>query len=140
MSFWKRVFLISLLLLLTFSFSSQNPKGWPHISRDFLSRAMKPDLVDWMVSIRRRIHENPELGFEEFETSRLIREELDKLNISYKHPVAVTGVVGYIGTGSPPFVAIRADIDALPMEVLTIESQYCVFFNFFFNGWCLNLH
>lgn len=101
---------------------------------------MKPDLVDWMVSIRRRIHENPELGFEEFETSRLIREELDKLNISYKHPVAVTGVVGYIGTGSPPFVAIRADIDALPMEVLTIEIQYCVFFNFFFNGWCLNLN
>ncbi|RWR78113.1 IAA-amino acid hydrolase ILR1-like protein 1 [Cinnamomum micranthum f. kanehirae] len=115
MSFCKWVFLISLLLLLpTFTYSSQNP--WKHISPDFLNRAMKPDLVDWMVDVRRRIHENPETAFEEFETSRLIREELDKLNISYIHPVAITGIVGYVGTGGPPFVAVRADIDALPME------------------------
>ncbi|CAA3032409.1 IAA-amino acid hydrolase ILR1-like 4 [Olea europaea subsp. europaea] len=69
-----------------------------------------------MVNIRRAIHENPELGFEEFETSKLIRTELDKLGIPYKYPIAVTGVVGYIGTGKPPFVTIRADMDASAIQ------------------------
>lgn len=75
-----------------------------------------PRHVDYMVGIRRTIHENPELGFEEFQTSKLIRAELDKLGISYKHPIAVTGVVGYVGTGKGPFVALRADMDALAMQ------------------------
>ncbi|KAK7335897.1 hypothetical protein VNO80_28015 [Phaseolus coccineus] len=82
----------------------------------FLDLAKDPRLFDWMVGIRRKIHENPELGYEEFETSQLIRVELDKLGISYKYPVAVTGVIGFIGTGLPPFVALRADMDALPMQ------------------------
>ncbi|KAD2394004.1 hypothetical protein E3N88_40981 [Mikania micrantha] len=69
-----------------------------------------------MVGIRRKIHENPELGYEEFETSKIIREELDRLGIDYKYPIAVTGVVGFIGSGEPPFVAIRADMDALPVQ------------------------
>lgn len=69
-----------------------------------------------MVGIRRKIHEHPELGYEEFETSKLIRAELDKLGIPYKYPLAITGVVGYVGTGKPPFVAIRADMDALSMQ------------------------
>lgn len=83
---------------------------------DFLHHAKKPELVNWMLGIRRAIHENPELAFEEFETSRLIRAELDKMGIHYKHPIAVTGVVGFIGTGGPPVVAIRADMDALALQ------------------------
>ncbi|KAL2337999.1 hypothetical protein Fmac_012445 [Flemingia macrophylla] len=99
--------------------------GTPHFSltdsskqltTNFLDAAKRPEVFDWMVRIRRKLHENPELGYEEFETSRLIREELDKLGIPYKHPVAITGVIGFIGTGRSPFVAIRADMDALSMQ------------------------
>lgn len=87
------------------------------IPADFLRFAKRREVVDWLVGVRRKIHENPELGFEEVETSKLVRAELDKMGIPYKYPVAVTGVVGYIGTGEPPFVAIRADMDALAMQV-----------------------
>ncbi|WVZ24834.1 hypothetical protein V8G54_003378 [Vigna mungo] len=83
---------------------------------NFLDAAKKPEVFHYMVRIRRKIHENPELGYEEFETSKLIRAELDQLGIPYKHPVAITGIIGFIGTGRSPFVAIRADMDALPMQ------------------------
>ncbi|KAL1825419.1 hypothetical protein ACET3Z_012197 [Daucus carota] len=69
------------------------------------------------VVVKRKIHENPELGYEEFETSELIRTELDNMGISFMHPFAVTGVVGFIGSGDPPFVALRADMDALAMQI-----------------------
>lgn len=92
-------------------------EGLSEIPINFLNLAKRSDLVDYMVRIRRKIHENPELGFEEFETSKLIRSELDKMGIFYKHPFAITGVVGFIGSGDPPFVALRADMDALAMQV-----------------------
>lgn len=102
----------------TLSISSiLNKEELANISVNFLNLAKRPELFDWIVRIRRTIHENPELGFEEFETSKLIRNELDKMGIFYKYPVAVTGVVGFIGTGKPPFVALRADMDALAMQV-----------------------
>lgn len=92
-------------------------------ARNVLDSAKSKELVDWMVGIRRKIHENPELAYEEFETSKLIRAELDNLGISYKHPFAVTGVVGFIGTNKPPFVALRADMDALPMQVPLLQTR-----------------
>lgn len=79
--------------------------------------ASDPSTSNWIKTIRRKIHENPELAYEEFETSRLIRQELDHLGVAYRWPVAGTGVVASVGSGSPPFVALRADMDALPIEV-----------------------
>ncbi|KAI3447081.1 hypothetical protein Pfo_003746 [Paulownia fortunei] len=112
--------LFNLFLLLSSQPTLSDPflskKGLAEIPSKFLNLAKRPEVFDYMVKIRRTLHENPELGFEEFETSRLIRNELDKMGIPYKYPIAVTGVVGYIGTGNPPFVAIRADMDALAMQ------------------------
>lgn len=109
--------LLSFGVIPILSDASLSSKGISEFPREFLNFARKPEIFDWMVSIRRKIHEHPELGYEEFETSKLIRAELDKLGIPYKHPIAVTGVVGFIGSGGPPFVALRADMDALSMQV-----------------------
>jgi len=73
-------------------------------------------ISDWIVKIRRELHEHPELMYEEFKTSELIRRELDKLDIQYKHPIAETGVLASIGNGKGPCVALRADMDALPIH------------------------
>ncbi|XP_042483600.1 IAA-amino acid hydrolase ILR1-like 4 [Macadamia integrifolia] len=123
MVFSKWVFLIVILHLFetipsTVSSSSLKAKELADISVNCLKHAKTPEFMDWMVGIRRKIHENPELGYEEFETSKLIRGELDKMGIPYKHPFAGTGVIGYVGTGRPPFVGLRADMDALPVQEL----------------------
>ncbi|KAH7856537.1 hypothetical protein Vadar_002581 [Vaccinium darrowii] len=92
--------------------SHQNPSFIDQI----LELANEPSTVNWVKNVRREIHRNPELAYEEFETSALIRRELDRLGVEYRWPVAETGVVATIGSGSPPFVALRADMDALPIQ------------------------
>ncbi|RZC49725.1 hypothetical protein C5167_018143 [Papaver somniferum] len=104
------------LFSLPTSINSLSSAELAEIPTNLLNHAQKPELAKWIVDIRRKIHEYPELGFEEFETSKLIREELDKMGIDYKYPIAVTGVIGYVGSGERPFVALRADMDALPMQ------------------------
>ncbi|ERN00962.1 hypothetical protein AMTRI_Chr04g250390 [Amborella trichopoda] len=85
-------------------------------SEEILALAKRPETKKWLKGLRRTIHENPELAYEEVETSRLIRKELDKMGVKYRYPLAKTGIVASIGTGGPPFVAIRADMDALPIQ------------------------
>jgi amidohydrolase len=74
---------------------------------------IEPKVVAW----RRDIHEHPELGNREFRTSKLVAAHLRELGIEVKEKVAHTGVVGLLEGGLPgPVVALRADIDALPVE------------------------
>lgn len=73
-------------------------------------------IEDWVIGIRRDFHQYPELGFEEYRTRDKIIEYLNELGIENRI-VAGTGVVGIIRGGKRgKTVAIRADIDALPME------------------------
>ena len=75
------------------------------------------EMKDWLVDIRRTIHKHPELGFEEVETSKLISEWLQKFGLDVKRGMAKTGVVGLLKGRKPgKTVAIRADMDALPMD------------------------
>jgi amidohydrolase len=75
------------------------------------------EMRDWLVEIRRTIHMHPELGFEEVETSRLVSEWLERFGLQVKKGVAKTGVVGILRGKKPgKTVAVRADMDALPIE------------------------
>lgn len=71
---------------------------------------------DWIVATRRELHRFPELMYEEVQTSRLVRKTLDELHIPYRYPLAETGVVATLGDGNGPCVALRADMDALPIH------------------------
>jgi amidohydrolase len=77
---------------------------------------MDKDLYSKLVSIRRQIHANPEIGYQEFETADLVCRELDALKIPYKKNIAKTGVVAVLKKGDGPAIALRADMDALPIK------------------------
>ena len=83
-------------------------------TREILSQSI--DIHQWIVEKRRTIHRNPELMYEEFETSRLVQNTLNELDIPYEKDIAITGVVGLIGNGNDPCIALRADMDALPIH------------------------
>ena len=76
-------------------------------------RALQPQLVAW----RRSLHQRPELGFKEQLTAQFIAQKLQEWGIEHQTGVAKTGIVATINSGSPgPVLAIRADIDALPIQ------------------------
>jgi amidohydrolase len=68
------------------------------------------------IEFRHFIHQNPELGNREFETSRRVAEHMRELGLEVRTGIAHTGVVGVLRGGQPgPVVAVRADMDALPV-------------------------
>jgi amidohydrolase len=74
--------------------------------------AIEQDMIRW----RRHIHQNPELSNREYKTAEYVAEHLRKNGIEVKTGVAHTGVVGLLRSGRPgPVIAIRADMDALPV-------------------------
>ncbi len=82
-------------------------------SADFYAQAQQ--LADQIVAWRRDIHMHPELGFQEQRTARLVADTLAEFGIEAQAGVGKTGVVGYLGEGSP-VIGIRADMDALPIQ------------------------
>jgi amidohydrolase len=80
---------------------------------DQRATALLPKVIEW----RRHIHQNPELGNREFKTMEYIAAHLKNLGLEVTTGVAKTGVVALLKGGKPgPVVALRADIDALPIK------------------------
>ena len=85
--------------------------------------AIKDILIQW----RRDFHQYPELGFEEHRTSSIIAETLISFGMSPKTGVGKTGVTADLNFGEGPTIALRADMDALPMQEtsgLSFSSKY----------------
>jgi amidohydrolase len=72
-------------------------------------------IADELIRLRRDIHQHPELGFEEFRTAALVVDTLAELGIEAQAGIGRTGVMAQIGSGDGPTIAIRADMDALPI-------------------------
>lgn len=73
-------------------------------------------IADEIVRLRREIHRNPELAFQEHRTAALVADTLREIGgINIRTGVGITGVVGEIGNGDGPTIGIRADMDALPI-------------------------
>ncbi|WCJ34236.1 IAA-amino acid hydrolase ILR1 [Euphorbia peplus] len=120
-------YFVSLIPLLSFliflltseiSASIRSESDLGSLTQELLESAKEPEFLGWLKRTRRRLHEYPELSFHEYNTSQLIRSELDSLGIQYRWPIAKTGLVGTIGSGLKPWFGLRADMDALPLQEL----------------------
>ena len=108
----KKIFL-SVFLLLILSEIPGQVKTTLQAKLNQQAQEMEPKLIEW----RRHFHQYPELSNSEFKTGQLIADHLRSLGIDVQYPVAKTGVVGILKGGKPgPVVALRADMDALPVN------------------------
>ena len=103
---------IVILLLLSFQIASAQKSNYTEIIAK-KANLMEQKVIDW----RHDFHQNPELGNHETRTAAIIAKHLQSLGLEVKTNVAVTGVVGILKGDKPgPVIALRADIDALPVE------------------------
>ncbi|MFN5479047.1 MAG: amidohydrolase [Chitinophagaceae bacterium] len=99
------------LLFLIIGISAKAQTGY-ETTIDAKAKALSAKLIEW----RRHIHQHPELGNREFKTQEYIAAHLTKLGIEVQK-MAKTGIVGILKGGKPgPVIALRADIDALPVK------------------------
>lgn len=102
----KRILPLLALMLVTFPAFSQ-------ASLETLFSDIEPAVIEW----RRDFHQNPELSNREFRTAGIVADHLRSLGMEVETEVAHTGVVGILKGGHPgPMVALRADMDALPVK------------------------
>ncbi|MEJ7692432.1 amidohydrolase, partial [Daejeonella sp.] len=106
----KKFFIAAAILISSLPVFSQTVN-----SKDKISQAadkVESKVIAW----RRDFHEHPELGNNEKRTAEIVAKHLQSLGIEVKTGVAKTGVVGILKGGKPgPVVALRADMDALPV-------------------------
>ncbi len=104
-----------------------NPKLQAKLDQQ--ANAMEQQVIQW----RREFHQNPELSNREFKTGEKIAAYLKSLGLEVQYPVAKTGVVALLKGGKPgPVIALRADMDALPVmerNALPFASTEKVQFN-----------
>jgi len=94
--------------------SSASAGGGPE-ARDLLLAARK--ILPWLVDVRRDLHRHPELGFEERRTAARVSALLGEIGIEHVADIARTGVLGIVHGSAPGrTVALRADLDALPLD------------------------
>jgi amidohydrolase len=107
----KKILNTILLLLLAFAAVAQaDPKLLAKLNQQ--AKEIEPKMIEW----RRYFHEHPELSNREVKTGARIAEHLKSLGMEVTYPVAKTGVVALLKGGKPgPVVALRADIDGLPV-------------------------
>ncbi len=73
-------------------------------------------IAEEIISIRRDIHQHPELGFEVHRTAEIVANKLNELGMDVQTGIGKTGVVGNLRCGAGPTIALRADMDALPIQ------------------------
>ncbi len=116
-----------LLCFVFSSFACAGEVAWQEI--DDLAADIQPRVIDW----RRHFHAHPELSNRETETARTVAAELERLGLIVETGVAHTGVVGLLKGKHPgPLVAVRSDMDALPVSEQTgldFASQVTAEFN-----------
>ena len=102
-----------LFLLLTFFLTSLTITAQSAgLQSETIIEGIEQKVIDW----RRDIHENPELGNREVRTAALVAKHLESLGMDVQTKVGVTGVIGVLKGGLPgPVIALRADMDALPV-------------------------
>ncbi len=81
-----------------------------------VKKIVSDELFEWIKDIRRKLHQSPELGFKEEKTAEFISGKLKELGIKHKKGIAQTGIVGKMMIDEKaPTIALRADMDALPI-------------------------
>jgi amidohydrolase len=115
--FFQKGNLFAFFLLLSLPcFAQTDPNKGLKNKMDKLAESVEAKVVAW----RRDFHENPELSNRETRTAKIIADHLKSLGLEVRTAVAKTGVVGILKGGKPgPTVALRADIDALPVTERT---------------------
>jgi amidohydrolase len=106
----KKALFLLLVIITHATFAQVNPKLQTKLDQQ--AKDIEAKVIEW----RRHLHANPELSNREVKTAAYIAAHLNSLGLKVQTGVAVTGVVALLETGKPgPVVALRADMDALPV-------------------------
>lgn len=115
------------ILMVGISIAQMNSKLQVKVNQQ--AKEMEAKVIEW----RRHFHQHPELSNREVKTAAFVADHLKRLGIDIQTGVAKTGVVGLLKTGKPgPVIALRADMDALPVterNSLPFASKERVVFN-----------